>query len=83
MKGRGPDAVMEVHTVLDLDPDDPRAALTAAAVAAVSGDESAALDFARRALALHAAPAWFSRPEFARLKDHPAFAAMLASGASH
>ena len=80
--GRGPDAVMEVHTLLDLDPGDPRAALTAAAVAAVSGDDSAALDFTRRALELRAAPAWFSRPEFARLKDRPAFAALLAPRAS-
>ncbi len=79
--GRGPDAVMEAHAALDLAPGDPRAALTAAAVAAATGDRGACLDFTRRALTLHAAPAWFSRPEFASMRGRPEFDSLLATAA--
>ncbi|MFZ5785985.1 MAG: protein kinase domain-containing protein [Acidobacteriota bacterium] len=75
--GRGTEAVIAVTDALREAPDDSYTVFVAALVAAVAGDETAALAWTRKAVELHAPKAWFSGPEFAGLRGDPAFGAAL------
>jgi serine/threonine-protein kinase len=75
--GRGTEAVIAATDALRDAPEDAYTVFVAALVAAVSGDENAALAWTRKAAELHAPVAWFSGPEFAALRGDPAFAAAL------
>ncbi|HXU29342.1 MAG TPA: protein kinase [Thermoanaerobaculia bacterium] len=75
--GRGPEAVGAIQEALRLAPKDSQVAYEAALVYALLGEESSALNNARRALELGYEPRWFGFPWFSKLRARPDFRALL------
>ena len=78
--GRGAEAVMEIQRALEAFRSDAYTLSVAATVAALNGDRHGILAWTTRAREAGALAVWFSGPEFAALRDDPAFAALLAGG---
>jgi eukaryotic-like serine/threonine-protein kinase len=77
--GRGPEAVLAAQEGLREYPDNPDTVFVAALVAAITGDETSCMAWTQKALELHAPKAWFSGPEFDRLRANPQFAALFSA----
>lgn len=75
--GRGPEAVEAIQEALRLAPQNAQVAYEAALVYALLGEESSALNNARKALELGCEPRWFGFRWFATLRDRPDFRALL------
>jgi tetratricopeptide (TPR) repeat protein/TolB-like protein/predicted Ser/Thr protein kinase len=79
--GRGPEAVIEAEDAIQEKPADSYSAFVAALVAALAGERNACLAWSRKAIELHAPPAWFRGPEFSKMRRDPAFTALLPAAA--
>jgi tetratricopeptide (TPR) repeat protein len=76
--GRGPEAFLAIQEALADYPDNPATMFMAALVAAVAGDDNAAIAWTGKALGAHAPAVWFTGPEFARLAQDPRFRALTS-----
>jgi Flp pilus assembly protein TadD/TolB-like protein len=78
--GHPDEADKEMRRALDLAPKEPEILADAAAVAALAGRDSEALEFLKKAVAAGYCGAIIARqPEFARLRDEPAFRSIVAA----
>ena len=78
--GHADEADQEMRRALDLAPRDPEILADAAVVAALSGRRSEVLDLLKKAVAAGYSSAILARqPEFARLRDEPAFRSIVAA----
>jgi serine/threonine-protein kinase len=71
--GHGPEAFLAIQEALSEYPDNPATMFMAALVAAVAGDDNAAIAWTGKALAAHAPAVWFTGPEFTRVAQDPRF----------
>jgi tetratricopeptide (TPR) repeat protein len=76
--GRGPEAFLAIQEAVADYPDNPATMFMAALVAAVAGDDNAAIAWTGKALDAHAPAVWFTGPEFARLAADPRFRALTS-----
>lgn len=78
--GHPDEADKEMRRALDLAPKEPEILADAAVVAALAGRDSEALDLLKKAVAAGYCGAILARqPEFARLRDEPAFRSIVAA----
>lgn len=75
--GRLEEAVLAAQKNLEENPDRSWNVFVAAEVAALAGDKTSMLAYARRALELRAPQQWFFGPEFSRYRDLPEFRALF------